>query len=80
MNDIKIIRIKDIDPFNNHPFKVIEDESLKTLAESIKENGLLNPVIVRKKDNDRYEMISGHRRLKAIELNVNKCKSTQQLL
>lgn len=69
MNDIKIISIKDIDPFNNHPFKVIEDESLKTLAESIKENGLLNPVIVRKKDNDRYEMISGHRRLKAIELN-----------
>ena len=69
MNDIKIISIKDIDPFNNHPFKVIEDESLKTLAESIKENGLLNPVIVRKKDNNRYEMISGHRRLKAIELN-----------
>lgn len=62
------IKIKDIDPFKNHPFLVNNDDSLKELAQSIKENGLLNPLIVRKKGNDRYEMISGHRRKLALEL------------
>ena len=62
------IKIKDIDPFKNHPYIVNNDDSLKELAQSIKENGLLNPLIVRKKGNDRYEMISGHRRKLALEL------------
>lgn len=63
------IKIKDIDTFKNHPFLVNNDDSLKELAQSIKENGLLNPLIVRrKKDTDRYEMISGHRRKLALEL------------
>lgn len=61
------IKIKDIIAFNNHPFKVEEDDSLNMLMDSINTSGLINPVIVRKKDN-KYEMISGHRRLKAIEL------------
>lgn len=61
------IKIKDIIPFKNHPFKVEEDDSLKELMESINTTGLINPVIVRPK-NDKYEMISGHRRLKAYEL------------
>lgn len=61
------IKIKDIIPFKNHPFKVEEDDSLKELMESINTTGLINPVIVRQK-NDKYEMISGHRRLKAYEL------------
>lgn len=56
------IKIKDIDDFKNHPFLVNNDDSLNELVQSIKENGLLNPLIVRKKENDRYEMISGHRR------------------
>ena len=57
-----------IDDFNNHPFKVVEDESLKELADSINENGLLEPLVVRRKENGRYEMLSGHRRKKALEL------------
>ena len=54
--------------FNNHPFKVNDDESLKELADSINENGLLEPLVVRRKENGRYEMLSGHRRKKALEL------------
>ena len=69
MSEIGKIKIDDIDPFKNHPYKVENNESLIQLQESIKTNGLLNPIIVRKKDNGRYEMISGHRRMKALELN-----------
>lgn len=68
MNEVSIIKIKDIEPFKDHPFIVEEDCSLRELAQSIKDNGLLNPVIVRVK-GDKYEMVSGHRRLKALELN-----------
>ena len=70
MSEIKKIKIEDIVAFKNHPFKVEDNESIKELVQSIKENGLLNPIIVRPKDN-KYEIISGHRRLKAMELNGN---------
>lgn len=65
---IEKISLDLIDDFNNHPFKVIEDESLKELADSINENGLLEPLVVRKKENERFEMLSGHRRKKVLEL------------
>ena len=65
---IEKISLNLIDDFNNHPFKVVEDESLKELADSINENGLLEPLVVRRKENGRYEMLSGHRRKKALEL------------
>ena len=68
MNEIKKINIKDIDSFKKHPFLVNVDVSLYELADSIKENGLLNPIVVRKKQNGRYELISGHRRKLAMEL------------
>ena len=68
MSDIKKIRLEDIDSFENHPFKVNNDESLKELSNSIKENGLLNPLTVRLKEDGRYELISGHRRKLAMEL------------
>lgn len=68
MSEIKKIKLEDIVAFKNHPFKVEDNESFKELVQSIKENGLLNPIIVRPKD-DKYEIISGHRRLKAMELN-----------
>lgn len=67
MSDIKKIKIEDIDEFKNHPFNVNQDESLNELVISIKENGLLNPIIVRPK-GERYEVVSGHRRLKAFEI------------
>ena len=68
MSDIKKIKLENIDSFENHPFKVNNDESLKELSKSIKENGLLNPLTVRLKEDGRYELISGHRRKLAMEL------------
>lgn len=62
------IPLTQIADFPNHPYKVKEDESMTELIESIKEYGLLQPVIVRKIDENHYEMISGHRRKRAYKL------------
>lgn len=62
------IRLKEIDPFPNHPYKVLDDDKMMEMVESIKEYGVTQPVIVRRKENGRYEMISGHRRKRASEL------------
>ncbi len=59
------IEIGRIHSFPNHPFKVLDDEKMDTLVDSIMENGILNPVIVRPDNSGDYEMISGHRRLHA---------------
>ena len=57
--------VRAIYPFENHPFKVLDDEKMDELVESIKANGVLTPVLVRPDDEGTYEMISGHRRLHA---------------
>ena len=62
------IPLSEIDDFPNHPYKVVDNEKMQELSESIKEYGVSQPVIVRKKENGRYEMISGHRRKRASEL------------
>ena len=62
------IDINNIDDFPEHPFKVIENDEMYNMSESIKENGVLVPVLVRPKDNGRYEMVSGHRRKFASQL------------
>ena len=59
------IDISRIHTFPNHPFKVIDDDKMESLVESIRDNGVLNPVIVRPDQTGNYEMISGHRRLHA---------------
>ncbi len=64
---IEELELSLLDTFKNHPFKVINNEDLSKLKESINVNGVLEPIIVRKKD-DRYEIISGHRRKYASEL------------
>ena len=69
MKEIVKVKLRDIDSFENHPFKVNKDGSLNELITSIRENGLLNPLVVRKKENGRFEMISGHRRKQSLELN-----------
>ena len=65
---VEIIDLSLIDDFPEHPFKVQENEDLSKLKESIKDNGVLEPIIVRKKENNRYEIIAGHRRKFASEL------------
>lgn len=63
------VSIRDIHSFENHPFKVLDDEKMQELVESIKVNGVLTPVLLRTSKKKRgYEMISGHRRLHAAEL------------
>ena len=57
-----------IDAFPGHPFKVVDDEEMLNLAESIKEYGVMTPAIVRQKEDGRYEMIAGHRRKRGCEL------------
>ena len=60
--DIEISRIHS---FANHPFKVLDDDKMDDVVESIKQNGVLTPVLVRPDKNNNYEMISGHRRMHA---------------
>ena len=62
------IKINDIDDFPDHPFKVIENDDMYNMRDSIKENGVLVPALVRPKSNGRYEMVSGHRRKFASQL------------
>ena len=64
------IKIEKLHPFENHPYKVLDDESMKELVGSIKEYGLLNRIIVRPMDDapEEYEIISGHRRVHAADL------------
>ena len=62
------IKISDIDDFPDHPFKVIENEEMHNMRDSIKENGVLVPALVRQKTDGRYEMVSGHRRKYASQL------------
>lgn len=61
------VKIKDIYPFKDHPFKVLDDDKMDELVESIKANGVLSPVLIRPREEGGYEMISGHRRLHASE-------------
>ena len=64
----KQIPIEQISSFPNHPFRVDVDDSMLQLVASIKAKGLLEPVLVRKKGHQSYEMLSGHRRMKACEI------------
>ena len=59
------IELKSIIPFRSHPFKVLNDEKMEELINSIKENGVITPVLIRPTEKNHYEMISGHRRMYA---------------
>ncbi len=65
MKNITYIEVKKLKPFENHPYYVKDDDEMMNLTESIKENGILSPLIVRPIENNEYEVISGHRRLHA---------------
>ena len=63
-NNIKILKVENLKEFEGHPYKVTDNEEMEALALSIKENGILSPVVVRPiEDTDDYEIISGHRRI-----------------
>lgn len=62
------ININEIDDFPGHPFKVVNNEEMQNMKNSIIDNGVLVPALVRQKDDGRYEMVSGHRRKFASQL------------
>ena len=64
---VQNLRISDLIPFKNHPFKVIDDEAMLRTTESIAQYGILTPLIARPLENGTYEIISGHRRAHAAE-------------
>ena len=68
LSKIRDIPIAEIDEFPDHPFKVLMDEDMEQLVDSIKRSGVMTPATVRLKEDGRYELISGHRRKKACEL------------
>ena len=68
LSKIRDIPLAEIDEFPDHPFKVLMDEDMEQLVDSIKRSGVMTPATVRMKEDGRYELISGHRRKKACEL------------
>ena len=68
MNNVVFLKIKELIEFSDQPFKVIDDQSMTELAQSIKDVGVLVPIIVRRIENGKYEIISGHRRKRACEI------------
>lgn len=68
LSKIRDIPLSQIDEFPDHPFKVLMDEDMQQLVESIKRNGIMTPATVRLKEDGQYELVSGHRRKKACEL------------
>ena len=62
------IPLSEIDPFPDHPFKVRDDEDMDNLVESIRAKGMITPCMVRRKKDGRYELVSGHRRMRACEI------------
>ena len=68
LKKIHEIPLEEIDEFPDHPFKVLDDEDMMNLAESVREQGIITPATLRKKEDGRYEILSGHRRKRACEL------------
>lgn len=64
---VKQISLKDILPFPNHPFEVRDDDAMKETVQSVKDYGVIMPIIVRPSEEGGYELISGHRRMRACE-------------
>ena len=68
LKKIEEIPLSEIDPFPDHPYKVLDDEDIENLVESIRAKGVITPCMVRKKKDGRYELVSGHRRKRACEI------------
>lgn len=64
---VRVVPLKYVDDFPNHPYKVVDDASMDALVDSIRNEGVLNPIIVIKTPDERYQVISGHRRKHACE-------------
>ena len=78
--DFKVLKTKDLYPFPDNPFHVAEDETLSELAESIKEFGIVTPIITRpKEDGNGYEVIAGQRRVRASDRKSTRLNSSHKV-
>ena len=68
LSKIREIPIAEIDEFPDHPFKVLMDEDMEQLVDSVRRSGVMTPATVRQKEDGRYELISGHRRKRLASL------------
>lgn len=68
LDSVVKLRLDELQSFRNHPFKVLDNEDMDALVDSVKECGILNPILVRHAKDSGYEIISGHRRKRAAEL------------
>ena len=68
MENIIEVKLTELHPFPNHPFQVREDDAMRETVESIREYGVMTPIIVRNRKEGGYEIISGHSRKRACEL------------
>lgn len=66
--EVEELNIELLDPYYNHPFNLYEGDRLNALIESIQINGVINPIIVRRKENNRYEIIAGHNRVNGAKI------------
>ena len=64
-NEVSYLKINDLHDFKDHPFQVRDDNDMEKLVESVKQQGVIDPIIVRSDSNGGYEIISGHRRTHA---------------
>ena len=78
LEKVQNIPLSELHPFKNHPFKVIDDESMLRTVESVAQYGVLAPAIARPREEGGYELISGHRRHHASELAARNHASYRQ--
>ena len=68
LEQVVYIKLSELHPFKNHPFQVRDDDEMRAMVESVKDKGITNAAVVRPREGGGYEMVSGHRRMKASEL------------
>ena len=68
VEQVVYIKLSELYPFKNHPFQVRDDDEMRAMVESVKDKGITNAAVVRPREGGGYEMVSGHRRMKASEL------------
>lgn len=68
VEQVVYIKLSELHPFKNHPFQVRDDDEMRAMVESVKDKGITNAAVVRPREGGGYEMVSGHRRMKASEL------------
>ena len=76
---IVYIKLNELHAFKNHPFEVRDDEEMRAMVSSVKDKGVTQPAIVRPREDGGYEIVSGHRRQKASELEIGRASCRERV-